>query len=183
MFGKEYRLAPVRLTKEQQEMHQNRRSRAYQWKRPTVFLREGDSLPPDVDPDTVRWIPANHPFSAASSEVDEETAKQNVYQKDGIPSRVKAEHEALQARLEASNDVTRLPSDPRSIQRNERPMRLSGKPSEHLQSSKFENQDRQLATESGKHSSESLMDVYNQTSRKGNKNCVLQLFEDICFVT
>ncbi|KAL5650235.1 hypothetical protein ACJX0J_041044, partial [Zea mays] len=104
MFGKEYRLAPVRLTKEQQEMHQNRRSRAYQWKRPTVFLREGDSLPPDVDPDTVRWIPANHPFSAASSEVDEETAKQNVYQKDGIPSRVKAEHEALQARLEASND-------------------------------------------------------------------------------
>jgi hypothetical protein len=109
MFGKEYRLAPVRLTKEQQEMHQNRRSRAHQWKRPTVFLREGDSLPPDVDPDTVRWIPANHPFAAASSEVDEETAKQNVYQKDGIPSRVKAEHEALQARLEASNDVSASP--------------------------------------------------------------------------
>ncbi|RLM73888.1 uncharacterized protein C2845_PM15G19710 [Panicum miliaceum] len=108
MFGKEYRLAPVRLTKEQQEMHQKRRSRAYQWKRPTVFLREGDSLPPDVDPDTVRWIPANHPFAAASSEVDEETAKQNVYQKDGVPSRVKAEHEALQARLEASNDVSAL---------------------------------------------------------------------------
>ncbi|KAJ1272407.1 hypothetical protein BS78_06G199800 [Paspalum vaginatum] len=110
MFGKEYRLAPVRLTKEQQEMHQKRRSRAYQWKRPTVFLREGDSLPPDVDPDTVRWIPANHPFAAASSEVDEETAKQNVYQKDGVPSRVKAEHEALQARLEASHDMLcRLP--------------------------------------------------------------------------
>lgn len=109
MFGKEYRLAPVRLTKEQQEMHQKRRSRAYQWKRPTVFLREGDSLPPDVDPDTVRWIPANHPFAAASSEVDEETAKQNVYQKDGVPSRVKAEHEALQARLEASNAVSALP--------------------------------------------------------------------------
>jgi hypothetical protein len=111
MFGKEYRLAPVRLTKEQQEMHQKRRSRAYQWKRPTVFLREGDSLPPDVDPDTVRWIPANHPFAAASSEVDEETAKQNVYQKDGVPSRVKAEHEALQARLEASNAVSALPMD------------------------------------------------------------------------
>jgi hypothetical protein len=109
MFGKEYRLAPVRLTKEEQEMHQKRRSRAYQWKSPTVFLREGDSLPPDVDPDTVRWIPANHPFAAASSEVDEETAKQNVYQKDGVPSRVKAEHEALQARLEASNDVSTLP--------------------------------------------------------------------------
>jgi len=108
MFGKEYRLAPVRLTKEQQEMHQKRRSRAYQWKRPTVFLREGDSLPPDVDPDTVRWIPANHPFAAASSEVDEETAKQNVYQRNGVPSRVKAEHETLQARLKASNDVSAL---------------------------------------------------------------------------
>ncbi|NP_001143538.2 Protein MULTIPLE CHLOROPLAST DIVISION SITE 1 [Zea mays] len=154
MFGKEYRLAPVRLTKEEQEMHQKRRSRAYQWKRPTVFLREGDSLPPDVDPDTVRWIPANHPFAAASSEVDEETAKQNVYQKDGVPSRVKAEHEALQARLEASNDVTRLPPDPRSMQRNERQMELSGKPSENLQGSKFENQDRQLVIESGKHSSD-----------------------------
>jgi hypothetical protein len=106
MFGKEYHLAPVRLTKEQQAMHQKRRSRAYLWKRPTVFLREGDSLPPDVDPDTVRWIPANHPFAAASSEVDEETAKQNIYQKDGVPSRIKAEHEALQARLEASSDVS-----------------------------------------------------------------------------
>jgi hypothetical protein len=105
MFGKEYHLAPVRLTKEQQAMHQRRRSLAYLWKRPTVFLREGDSLPPDVDPGTVRWIPANHPFTAASSEVDEETAKQNIYQKDGVPSRIKAEHEALQARLEASNDV------------------------------------------------------------------------------
>jgi hypothetical protein len=106
MFGKEYRLAPVRLTKEQQAMHHKRRSRAHQWKRPTVFLREGDSLPPDVDPDTVRWIPANHPFTAASIEVDEETAKQNIYQKDGVPSRIKAEHEALQTRLEASNDVS-----------------------------------------------------------------------------
>jgi hypothetical protein len=106
MFGKEYRLAPVRLTKEQQAMHQKRRSRAHQWKRPTMFLREGDSLPPDVDPDTVRWIPANHPFAAASSEVDEETAKQNIYQKDGVPSRIKAEHEALQTRLDASNDVS-----------------------------------------------------------------------------
>ncbi|XP_066349044.1 protein MULTIPLE CHLOROPLAST DIVISION SITE 1-like [Miscanthus floridulus] len=154
MFGKEYRLAPVRLTKEQQEMHQKRRSRAYQWKRPTVFLREGDSLPPDVDPDTVRWIPANHPFAAASSEVDEETAKQNVYQKDGVPSRVKAEHEALQARLEASNAVTKLPSDPTSMQRNERSMRSSGKPSENLESSKFDNQDRQVSMESGKHSSD-----------------------------
>lgn len=154
MFGKEYRLAPVKLTKEQQEMHQKRRSQAYQWKRPTVFLKEGDSLPPDVDPDTVRWIPANHPFAAASSEVDEETAKQNVYQKDGVPSRVKAEHEALQARLEASNDVTKLPSDRRSMQQNGRTPRLSGKPSEILQTSEFESQDRQMTIESAKHCSD-----------------------------
>ncbi|CAN6236042.1 unnamed protein product [Urochloa humidicola] len=152
MFGKEYRLAPVRLTKEQQEMHQKRRSRAYQWKRPTVFLREGDSLPPDVDPDTVRWLPANHPFTAASSEVDEETAKQNVYQKDGVPSRVKAEHEALQ--------VTKFPLDSNSMQHNGRPLRLSGKPpgTGNPQSSEFgselENQDRQLSIEPGIHSSD-----------------------------
>lgn len=99
-------MAPVRLTNEQQAMHQKRRSHAYQWKRPTVFLKEGDPLPPDVDPETVRWIPVNHPFAAGSVEVDEETAKRNVYQKDGVPSRVKAEHEALRARLEASNDVS-----------------------------------------------------------------------------
>ncbi|TVU16018.1 hypothetical protein EJB05_39565 [Eragrostis curvula] len=153
MFGKEYRLAPVRLTKEQQAMHQKRRSRSYQWKRPTVFLREGDSLPPDVDPDTVRWIPANHPFAAASSEVDEETAKQNVYQKDGVPSRIKAEHEALQTRLEASNDVTKLHSYPRNMQGNEipgessgsmqgdeAPLKLSGEPSEFHS---LQNQNRQ----------------------------------------
>ncbi|RCV35110.1 hypothetical protein SETIT_7G213500v2 [Setaria italica] len=143
MFGKEYRLAPVRLTKEQQELHQKRRSRAYQWKRPTVFLREGDSLPPHVDPDTVRWIPANHPFAAASSEVDEETAKQNVYQKDGVPSRVKAEHEALQ--------VTKLPSNS-SMQHNERPLRLSGKPFGNLQSSEFGSELENQDIEPGKHS-------------------------------
>lgn len=50
--------------------------------------------------------------------------------------------------------VTKLPSDPRSMQRNERPMRSSGKPSEKLQSSESENQDRRLAMESGKHSSD-----------------------------
>jgi len=160
MLGKEYRLAPVRLTKEQQEMHQKRRSRAYQWKRPTVFLREGDSLPPDVDPDTVRWIPANHPFAAASSEVDEETAKQNVYQRNGVPSRVKAEHETLQARLKASNDVTKLPSDSRSMQHNER---LSGKP--NLQSSELENKDRQLIIEPGKYSSDESLQSNGQEGK------------------
>jgi hypothetical protein len=40
------------------------------------------------------------------------------------------------------------------MQRNERQMELSGKPSENLQGSKFENQDRQLVIESGKHSSD-----------------------------
>ena len=50
--------------------------------------------------------------------------------------------------------VTKPPSDPTSMQRNERSMRSSGKPSENLQRSEFENQDRQLAIESGKHSSD-----------------------------
>lgn len=157
MFGKEYRLAPVRLTREQQALHQKRRSRTYQWKRPTVFLKEGDSLPPDVDPDTVRWIPVNHPFAAASSEVDEETAKQNVYQKDGVPSRVKAEHEALQTRLKASNDVTKFSSGPRNLQHSERPLRLSGESSGNLQLSESDmvkNQNGQQICESEKHSSD-----------------------------
>lgn len=135
MFGKDYRLAPVRLTDEQRAMHQKRRSNAYQWKRPTVFLKEGDPLPPDVDPDIVRWIPVNHPFAAGSVEVDEETAKKNVYQKDGVPSRVKAEHEALRVRLEASNDVTPFSSGPRNMQHNERSSRLSTQPSGNLEHS------------------------------------------------
>ncbi|KAM3389707.1 hypothetical protein ACQJBY_011705 [Aegilops geniculata] len=136
MFGKEYRMAPVRLTNEQQAMHQKRRSHAYQWKRPTVFLKEGDPLPPDVDPETVRWIPVNHPFAAGSVEVDEETAKRNVYQKDGVPSRVKAEHEALRARLEASNDVTPFSNGPRGMQHSARSLKLSDEPSGNLQQSK-----------------------------------------------
>ncbi|KAL5215149.1 hypothetical protein ABZP36_004301 [Zizania latifolia] len=155
VFGKEYRLAPVRLTKEQQAVHQKRRSHAYQWKRPTVFVK-GDSLPPDVDPDTVRWIPVNHPFAAASSEVDEETAKQNVYQKDGIPSRVKAEHEALQMRLEASDNVTKFSSEPRNMQRSDRQVRLSGESSgnqQNLMSGMVMNQNGEPTFESEKHRS------------------------------
>lgn len=144
MFGKEYRMAPVRLTNEERAMHQKRRSHAYQWKRPTVFLKEGDPLPPDVDPDTVRWIPVNHPFAAGSVEVDEETAKRNVYQKDGVPSRVKAEHEALRARLEASNDVTLFSSGPRSVQHSARSLKLSDdEPSGNLQHSKPDMVDNQ----------------------------------------
>ncbi|XP_055820242.1 protein MULTIPLE CHLOROPLAST DIVISION SITE 1 isoform X2 [Solanum dulcamara] len=105
MCGQVYRLAPVTLTKEQQAVHQKRRSRAYQWKRPTLFLREGDSVPPDVDPDTIRWIPANHPFATTASEIDEDLAQTNVYQKHGVPFRIQAEHEALQRKLEALQSI------------------------------------------------------------------------------
>lgn len=105
MCGKVYRLAPVTLTKDQQAIHQRRRSRAYQWKRPKVFLKEGDSIPPDVDPDTVRWIPANHPFATTTSDIDEDLAQNNVYQKHGVPFRIQAEHEALQKKLEALQNV------------------------------------------------------------------------------
>ncbi|KAL9261482.1 MULTIPLE CHLOROPLAST DIVISION SITE 1-like protein [Drosera capensis] len=101
MCGKVYRLAPISLTDEQRAIHQKRRSRAYQWKRPTVFLKEGDPFPPDVDPDTVRWIPANHPFVTTSSDIDEGLAQTNVFQKHGVPFRIRAEHEALQKKLEA----------------------------------------------------------------------------------
>lgn len=106
MCGKVYRLAPVTLTKEEQNIHQKRRSRAYQWKRPTMFLKEGDSIPPDVDPETIRWIPANHPFATTASDIDEDLAQNNVYQKHGVPFRIQAEHEALQKKLEALQSVS-----------------------------------------------------------------------------
>lgn len=106
MCGKVFRLAPVTLTEEEQTVHQKRRSRAYQWKRPTIFLKEGDSIPPDVDPDTIRWIPANHPFATIASDIDEDLAQNNVYQKHGVPFRIQAEHEALQRKLEALQSVS-----------------------------------------------------------------------------
>ncbi|XP_052202170.1 LOW QUALITY PROTEIN: pentatricopeptide repeat-containing protein At2g13600-like [Diospyros lotus] len=90
MYGKSYHLAPVTLTKEQQASHEKKRSPAYQWKRPSVFLREGDPVPPDVDPDTI-----------TASGIDEDLAQTNVYQKHGVPFHIQAEHEALQRRLEA----------------------------------------------------------------------------------
>lgn len=90
MCGKVYHLAPVALTDEIQSVHKKRRSRAYQWKRPTIFLKEGETIPPDVDPDTVRWIPANHHFSTTSSDIDEDLAQNNVYQKHGVPFRIQA---------------------------------------------------------------------------------------------
>lgn len=106
MCGKVYRLAPVTLTREEQNIHQKRRSRAYQWKRPTIFLKEGDPVPADVDPDTVRWIPANHPFATTISDITEDLAQNNVYQKHGVPFRIQAEHEALQKKLEALQGVS-----------------------------------------------------------------------------
>lgn len=127
MCGKVYRLAPVTLTREQQATHQRRRSRAYQWKRPTVFLKEGDSIPPDVDPDTIRWIPANHPFATTVSDIDENLAQNNVYQKHGVPFRIQAEHDALQKKLEAlQNDekLNNLMIDGRNAKDFQRPFKL-----------------------------------------------------------
>lgn len=118
MCGKLYRLSPVTLTKEQQSSHQKRRSRAYQWKRPTIFLKEGDPIPPDVDPETVRWIPANHPFATTVNDIDEDLAQNNVYQKDGVPFRIRAEHEALQKKLEALQSQGQLELNPSSDHAN-----------------------------------------------------------------
>lgn len=106
MWGEVYRLAPVTLTKEEQAIHRRRRSGAYQWKRPAMFLRDGDTIPPDVDPDTVRWIPANHPFATTATDNHEDLAQTNVYQKHGVPFRIQAEHEALQRKLEALQRVS-----------------------------------------------------------------------------
>ncbi|MCO5575484.1 hypothetical protein L7F22_029285 [Adiantum nelumboides] len=99
MYGKAFRLQPVTLTEEKMLSHQNRRVQAYQWKRPTVFLVEGEQIPDGADPDTVRWIPPNHPFATARNDFDEVAAEKNVYQTRGVPSRVRAEHEALRRRM------------------------------------------------------------------------------------
>ncbi|WZZ72627.1 hypothetical protein YC2023_083997 [Brassica napus] len=72
MCGKVYRLAPVTLTEKEQMVHQRRMSRAYQWKRTN----------------------ANHPFETTVSDIDQELAQNNVYQKQGVPFRIRAEHEA-----------------------------------------------------------------------------------------
>ncbi|CAM8984317.1 unnamed protein product [Rhodiola kirilowii] len=128
MCGKVYRLAPVSLTDEQRAIHQKRRSRAYQWKRPTIFLKEGDQIPPDVDPDTIRWIPANHPFATTTTDIDEDLAQSNVYQKHGVPFRIQAEHEALQKKLEAlqsEKKLDKLVIDARAAKDFERPFKSS----------------------------------------------------------
>lgn len=131
MCGKVYRLAPVTLTQEQQAVHQKRRSRAYQWKRPTMFLKEGDIMPPDVDPDTIRWIPANHPFATTVSDIDEDLAQTNVHQKHGVPFRIKAEHEALQKKLESlqkEQKFEKLVLDPATAKDFERPFKSQLQP-------------------------------------------------------
>ncbi|KAA0064660.1 protein MULTIPLE CHLOROPLAST DIVISION SITE 1 [Cucumis melo var. makuwa] len=138
MCGKVYRLAPVTLTKEEQNIHQKRRSRAYQWKRPTMFLKEGDSIPPDVDPETIRWIPANHPFATTASDIDEDLAQNNVYQKHGVPFRIQAEHEALQKKLEALQSEQKLNNlfiDPGSVKEFERPFKSKSKSDEQVEQS------------------------------------------------
>ncbi|KAI3725580.1 hypothetical protein L1987_65370 [Smallanthus sonchifolius] len=130
MCGKVYKLAPVTLTREEQDIHQKRRSRAYQWKRPTIFLKEGDPIPSDVDPDTVRWIPANHPFATTINDITEDLAQKNVYQKHGVPFRIQAEHEALQKKLEALQSDQKLKNlviDPGSARNFERPFKSNPK--------------------------------------------------------
>ncbi|KAK7310658.1 hypothetical protein RJT34_08294 [Clitoria ternatea] len=145
MCGKVYRLAPVTLTQEQQTTHQRRRSRAYQWKRPTMFLKEGDSVPPDVDPDTVRWIPANHPFATTATDLDEDLAQNNVYQKNGVPFRIQAEHEALQRKLEALQNeqkLNKLVIDPTNAREFERPFNSNSKLNDHPDKSSVNNQEQ-----------------------------------------
>ncbi|TMW86124.1 hypothetical protein EJD97_021917 [Solanum chilense] len=167
MCGQVYRLAPVTLTKEQQAVHQKRRSRAYQWKRPTLFLREGDSVPPDVDPDTIRWIPANHPFATTASEIDEDLAQTNVYQKHGVPFRIQAEHEALQRKLEAlqsEQKLGKLVIDPGAAKDFERPFKTRLKTEEQLDQGPYNRQMGSNSSESegardsfvNKHSSEEM---------------------------
>ncbi|KAI4339969.1 hypothetical protein MLD38_024851 [Melastoma candidum] len=137
MCGKVYRLAPTTLTEEQQDMHKRRRSRAYQWKRPAVFLKEGDPVPADVDPETIRWIPANHPFATTAGEIDEDLAQNNVYQQHGVPFRIKAEHDELQRKLEGlqrDQKLDKLVIDRSSAKNFERPYKLQGKPNEIDQS-------------------------------------------------
>ncbi|XP_058785575.1 protein MULTIPLE CHLOROPLAST DIVISION SITE 1 [Vicia villosa] len=143
MCGKVYRLAPVTLTQEEQTVHQRRRSRAYQWKRPTVFLKEGDSVPPDVDPDTIRWIPANHPFATTSTDIGEDFAHKNVSQKSGVPFRIQAEHEALQKKLEAlqnEEELNKVVINPTNAKESERPFNSNAKLNDHAEKSSLNNQ-------------------------------------------
>jgi hypothetical protein len=78
-----------------------------------VFLVEGEPVPEGVDPEEVRWIPSNHPFATTKNYIEEGLAQQNVYQTRGVPSRVKAEHEALRKKMmEAASKVHILSPTP-----------------------------------------------------------------------
>ncbi|CAL1383618.1 unnamed protein product [Linum trigynum] len=163
MCGKVYKLSPVTLTKEEQAIHQRRRSRAYQWKRPTMFLKEGDSIPPDVDPESVRWIPANHPFATTSSDIDESLAQTNVYQKHGVPFRIQAEHEALQRKLEGLQQDQKLNKffiDSDNAKAYERSLKLHPKSNEAMDQNPSANQDGN----SSPSSSNSLSSSFNSTA-------------------
>ncbi|WZZ04406.1 hypothetical protein YC2023_090327 [Brassica napus] len=80
MRRKVYRLAPVTLTEKEQTVHQRRSSRAYQWKRTNGF------------PQRMRLT--NHPYETTVSDIDQYLAQNNVYQKQGVPFRIRVEHEA-----------------------------------------------------------------------------------------
>ncbi|CAH8284176.1 unnamed protein product [Eruca vesicaria subsp. sativa] len=49
----------------------------------------------------VKWIPANNPFATTVNDIDQDFAQKNVYQKDGVPFWLRAEHEAIQRKLDA----------------------------------------------------------------------------------
>nr|XP_043632647.1 protein MULTIPLE CHLOROPLAST DIVISION SITE 1 [Erigeron canadensis] len=165
MCGKVYKLAPVTLTREEQNIHQKRRSRAYQWKRPTVFLKEGDPIPSDVDPDTVRWIPANHPFATTISDITEDLAQNNVFQKHGVPFRIQAEHEALQKKLEALQGDQKLNNmviDPGTARSFERPFKSNSKLDDQQVEQKSKNGQARSRPESQPNSLESSSDITSE---------------------
>ncbi|KAL5552673.1 hypothetical protein UlMin_040074 [Ulmus minor] len=97
MCGKVYHLAPVTLTEEEQTTHQRRRFKGIQ-----------SLMSPNVDFDTVRWIPVSHPFATTARDIDEDLAQINVHQKHGVPFRIKAKHEVMQRKLEALHSEQKL---------------------------------------------------------------------------
>ncbi|CAH8330777.1 unnamed protein product [Eruca vesicaria subsp. sativa] len=49
----------------------------------------------------MEWIPANNPFATTVNNINQDFAQKNVYQKDGVPFWLRAEHEAMQRNLDA----------------------------------------------------------------------------------
>ncbi|KAL9259442.1 MULTIPLE CHLOROPLAST DIVISION SITE 1-like protein [Drosera capensis] len=85
--------------------------------------RRRPPVPPVVDPDTVQWIPANHPFATTSCDIDEALAQTNVYHMHGVPFRIRAEHEALQKKLEALQKAS--PGDFRQLTKSVHEQKLN----------------------------------------------------------